>query len=181
MQRGHSLKRWCHELLAVPSRFRVDGLGLCHMHCVRGGYSFLHRRLNRLYEVCQRLVCLELKLDRVRSVPSWHSVGGGGGCGVPRVPSGGVSAVNGSIACTDCRTSREYGEGYWSSVGAASCDVCDRHFYLDGSKCKQCPPGARCAQVGTAPATLVVEPGWFRFGEASVEFYECSDGGKAAW
>ena len=95
--------------------------------------------------------------------------------------AGEFSATPGSIACTDCRTSRENGEGYWSSVGAASCDVCDRHFYQEAAKCKPCPPGARCVEVGTTPTTLEVKPGWFRFEEASVKLYECSDGGKAAW
>ena len=95
--------------------------------------------------------------------------------------AGEFSEKNGSIACADCGTSGDYGEGYSSSRGAASCDVCDRHFYLEAAKCKPCPPGASCVEVGTTPATLEVKPGWFRFGETSVKFYECTDGGKAAW
>ena len=96
--------------------------------------------------------------------------------------AGEFAAVNGSIACADCGTSGDYGEGYSSSGGTASCDVCDRHFYQEGAKCKPCPPGARCVEVaGTTPATLEAKPGWFRFGEASNKLYECSFGGEDAW
>lgn len=82
-------------------------------------------------------------------------------------------ADTGATACLVCST--EKGKGYWSIEGASACDQAAVGYYMTSDDVPQvCSDGVTCDKPGTSTETMQLEDGWFKFGTASAEVYECT-------
>lgn len=63
--------------------------------------------------------------------------------------------------------------GYYSSEGSATCDICGPRYYRDGEACRPCPDGATCESTGTTVYSLTVQEGFYRFAQSSAYIHRC--------
>ena len=85
------------------------------------------------------------------------------------------ASSNGSITCGSCLTEWT-GDGYWSSSGSSTCDLCAAFFFRVGQSCRRCPLGSTCGNVGTTLDTLKSDPGFYRYPGSQVAYIRVGAG-----
>ena len=90
-------------------------------------------------------------------------------------PQSYFTSENGSTTYERC--DHVFGQGYTSSEGASTCDVCERHYFMNKQGiCRKCPTGSSCSQaddIGNTVSGLAVLPGYYRFSDSSEQIYSC--------
>ena len=84
---------------------------------------------------------------------------------------GSIAMGKENVACTKCNEDL----GYTSEPGSTICDVCRIGFYQVDTSCTKCDDEYMiCKTEGIELNSLILRPGWFRFGAKSEDAYECA-------